>query len=78
VNAPTKLVEVMPQTVAFKLDGLEVTALEGESILKAAERHGVDIPRLCFKDGLRADGNCRSCVVEVKGERVPAPAAAAT
>jgi len=73
VNAPTKLVEVMPKTVAFKLDGRDVTAFEGESILKAAERHGVDIPRLCYKEGLRADGNCRSCVVEVKGERVLAP-----
>ena len=73
MNAPTKLFEVMPQTIAFKLDGRDVTAFEGESILKAAERNGVDIPRLCYKDGLRADGNCRSCVVEVKGERVLAP-----
>ena len=73
MNAPSKLAELMPQTVEFKLDGRAVQAFEGESILRAAQRHGVEIPRLCYKEGLRADGNCRSCVVEVKGERVLAP-----
>ena len=43
--------------IAFELDGQAVSAFEGESILQAAERHGVAIPRLCFTDGLRADGN---------------------
>lgn len=73
MNAPAKLAELMPQAVEFKLDGRAVQAFEGESILQAAQRHGVEIPRLCYKEGLRADGNCRSCVVEVKGERVLAP-----
>lgn len=73
MNAPAKLNELMPQTVEFKLDGRAVQAFEGESILQAAQRHGVEIPRLCYKEGLRPDGNCRSCVVEVKGERVLAP-----
>ena len=59
--------------IAFELDGQAVSAFEGESILQAAERHGVAIPRLCFTDGLRADGNCRACVVEVEGERTLAP-----
>ncbi|MDO9199506.1 formate dehydrogenase subunit alpha [Rhodoferax sp.] len=59
--------------VDFKLNGASVQAREGESILKAAQRHGVDIPHLCFKDGLRADGNCRACVVEIEGERTLAP-----
>ncbi|MBC7649455.1 MAG: (2Fe-2S)-binding protein, partial [Vitreoscilla sp.] len=73
MNAPTKLIEVLPQTVEFKLDGNTIHAYEGETILKAAKRHGIDIPHLCYKDGYRADGNCRACVVEVKGERVLAP-----
>ncbi len=73
MNAPAKLAEVLPQTVEFKLDGQSIQALEGETIFKAAERHGVDIPHLCFKDGYRADGNCRACVVEIKGERTLAP-----
>ena len=55
--------------MSFLLDGQAVDALPGETILQAARRHGVDIPHLCYKDGLRPDGNCRACVVEVKGER---------
>ena len=73
MNAPSRLVEVTPQTIEFLLDGKTVQAFEGETILKVAERHGIDIPRLCYKDGYRADGNCRACVVEIKGERVLAP-----
>ena len=57
-------------TVAFTLDGQPALAVPGESILHAARRHGVDIPNLCHSDGLRPDGNCRACVVEVAGERV--------
>ena len=59
--------------IEFKLNDQTVQAHEGESILKAAQRHGVDIPHLCYTDGLRADGNCRACVVEIKGERTLAP-----
>ena len=73
MNAPAKLSEITVKTVEFKLDQQTVHAFEGESILKAAKRHGIDIPHLCYKDGMRADGNCRACVVEVKGERTLAP-----
>jgi formate dehydrogenase major subunit len=73
MNAPTRLQEVTPQVITFLLDGRPAEAFEGESILKAAERSGVCIPHLCYKDGLRADGNCRACVVEIKGERTLAP-----
>ena len=73
MNAPTRLQEVTPQVITFLLDGKPTEAFEGESILKAAERSGVCIPHLCYKDGLRADGNCRACVVEIKGERTLAP-----
>ncbi|HWS75805.1 MAG TPA: formate dehydrogenase subunit alpha [Quisquiliibacterium sp.] len=57
----------------FELNGSSVEALPGETILQAADRSGVEIPRLCFKDGYRPDGNCRACVVEIDGERVLAP-----
>ena len=73
MNAPTQLIEVLPQTVEFELDGRTVHAFEGETIFKAAKRCGVDIAHLCYKDGYRPDGNCRACVVEVKGERALAP-----
>ncbi|WP_440480595.1 formate dehydrogenase subunit alpha [Ramlibacter tataouinensis] len=59
--------------ISFSLDGERVQALRGETILQAARRVGVDIPHLCYTDGMRADGNCRACVVEIAGERVLAP-----
>ncbi|MEM7294613.1 MAG: 2Fe-2S iron-sulfur cluster-binding protein, partial [Pseudomonadota bacterium] len=59
--------------IAFTLDGVEVEAMPGETILKAAQRLGTESPHLCYTDGLRADGNCRACVVEIEGERVLAP-----
>ncbi len=60
-------------TTAFELDGQYVEAAPGETLLQAARRAGVDIPHLCFRDGMRADGNCRACVVEIEGERALAP-----
>jgi len=60
-------------TIDFTLDGLALKAETGETILQAAQRHGVAIPRLCFTDSQRAAGNCRACVVEIAGERTLAP-----
>jgi len=59
--------------ITFTLNGAPVTAHDDETILQAADRHGVEIPRLCYKDGYRPDGNCRVCMVEIEGERVLAP-----
>jgi formate dehydrogenase major subunit len=64
---------IQPQAIHFTLDGNAITAFDGESIFNAAKRSGVNIPHLCYKDGYRADGNCRSCVVEIDGERTLAP-----
>lgn len=60
-------------TVSFTLNGAPVTAQANETILQAAQRHGVEIPHLCYSDRLRADGNCRACVVEIDSERTLAP-----
>lgn len=59
--------------INFTLDGEDVSAFAGETILQTAKRHNKEIPHLCYKEGLRADGNCRACVVEVEGERTLAP-----
>ena len=57
------------ETISFEINGQTLEALVGETILQAADRAGVtDIPRLCYKEGYRTDGNCRSCVVEIEGE----------
>jgi formate dehydrogenase major subunit len=63
---------VTDQPISFLLDGKSVTAEPGETIWQVAQRHGTTIPHLCWHPapGYRADGNCRACVVEVKGERV--------
>ena len=57
-------------TVAFELDGRAVTARADETLIEIADREGIAIPRLCYKPGLHAVGNCRACMVEVAGERV--------
>ncbi|HRL74133.1 MAG TPA: formate dehydrogenase subunit alpha [Candidatus Accumulibacter phosphatis] len=61
--------EPQAAAIAFMLDGRELAARAGESILDAALRHGIDIPHLCHRPGLRPVGNCRACVVEIAGER---------
>jgi len=66
------------KTVEFSLNGTSISAFEDETILQAAKRNGVDIPHLCYKDGLRADGNCRACVVEIEGERTLQPSCVRT
>jgi len=63
----------VPETIAFTIDGAPIDARADETILKAAQRHGIEIPYLCYKDGYRPDGNCRACVVEIEGERVLQP-----
>jgi formate dehydrogenase major subunit len=72
MNAPfTQALE--QERVVFKLNGREVDAFAGETIIQTADRLGVAIPRLCYKPGMRPDGNCRACMVEIKGERLLAP-----
>ncbi len=59
--------------IGFQLNGCDVQARSGETLLDVARREGIDVPHLCWKDGLAAAGNCRACVVEVEGERALAP-----
>ncbi len=62
--------ELAAMPVEFKLNGKDVVGYASETIIQTAKRHGVEIPHLCYKEGMRPDGNCRACMVEVKGERV--------
>jgi formate dehydrogenase major subunit len=73
MNAPVALAQLQAVPVEITLDGAKVMAYEGETILTAARRAGIEVPTLCFKDGYRPDGNCRVCVVEIEGERTLAP-----
>jgi formate dehydrogenase major subunit len=62
----------MSDPIHFFLDGTEVSAEPSETIWQVADRQGIEIPHLCWlpKPGYRADGNCRTCMVEIEGERV--------
>lgn len=61
------------KTVTFTLNGVTMTTVGNETLLQVAQRKGVEIPHLCYTDMLRADGNCRACVVEIDGERTLTP-----
>jgi len=56
------------------IDGQEVSATRGQSILDVARENGIDIPTLCHIEGLSDVGACRLCVVEVKGSNKLFPA----
>src|SRR6187399_3342262 len=58
------------ELVTFTLNGQNVVTRADQTILQAADDHGIEVPRLCYMEGMRADGNCRTCMVEIKGERV--------
>ncbi|WP_136690101.1 2Fe-2S iron-sulfur cluster-binding protein [Halorhabdus amylolytica] len=55
--------------VTLTIDGQEVQAAAGETILEAADRAGIDIPTLCAHANLTNVGACRMCLVDVDGER---------
>ena len=50
------------ELLTFTLNGRAIEAHPGETIIQAADRLGVAIPRLCYKPGYRPDGNCRACM----------------
>ena len=56
------------------IDGQEVSARRGQTILEVAEEHGIAIPTLCHLDGLSDVGACRLCMVEIKGNNKLMPA----
>ncbi|GMG21288.1 unnamed protein product [Ambrosiozyma monospora] len=60
--------------IECKIDGIPVKIEQGSSIIQAAEKAGVTIPRYCYHEKLAVAGNCRMCLVEV--ERSPKMAAA--
>lgn len=51
------------------LNGKQVKALEGMTIMEAAKANHVSIPNLCYLEGIHKIGSCRICVVEVKGAK---------
>lgn len=55
--------------IKITIDGREVTAIAGETILSAARRNGIEIPTLCHDETLNPYGACGLCVVELAGNK---------
>lgn len=55
--------------LAITLNGVQVDAEPGSTILEVARQNGVTIPTLCYHPTLSINGSCRLCVVEVRGSR---------
>ena len=51
----------------LKVDGKEIEVPDHYTLLQAAEDAGAEIPRFCFHERLSIAGNCRMCLIEVKG-----------
>ena len=64
----------MTETVNLTIDGQEVSAEQGKTLLEVAREMGKNIPTICFHDATTANALCRICVVEVEGQRVLQPA----
>lgn len=60
--------------VHLTIDGKEIVAESGQTILQAAEAAGIDIPTLCNHPSLEPIGACRMCLVEVERQRALQPA----
>lgn len=60
--------------VSLTINGKNVEALEGSTVLQAAEGAGITIPTLCYHKDLSPFGGCRLCLVEVQKMRLPATA----
>jgi len=62
--------------IEFEIDGKKVNANDGETIIEAADRVGIYIPRFCYHKNLSIAANCRMCLVEVEKAPKALPACA--
>lgn len=57
------------ENINLRINGIDVSAPKGSTVLEAARIAGIKIPTLCFLKDINEIGACRMCVVEVKGAR---------
>lgn len=53
----------------LRIDGKDVSGKSSQSIMEVARENGIEIPALCYLEGINSVGACRLCLVEVLGER---------
>jgi bidirectional [NiFe] hydrogenase diaphorase subunit len=68
----------MSEVKTLIIDGQELSARSGQTILEVARENEINIPTLCHLEGLSAVGACRLCLVEIKGSNKLLPACVAT
>jgi NADH dehydrogenase/NADH:ubiquinone oxidoreductase subunit G len=59
----------MKDLVTLTIDGREFQAEEGRTILEVARDNGIEIPALCYNEGVEPYGACRLCLVEISKNR---------
>jgi len=56
-------------SVSLEIDGVSVVVPRGTSIMRASIEAGINVPKLCATDSLKAFGSCRLCLVQIEGRK---------
>ena len=59
----------MSNYVNLTINGQKTTVPSDFTVMKAADSIGINIPRLCFLEGIHEESNCRVCIVKIEGQR---------
>ena len=61
-------------SIEIVINGKTYQAQEGEMLIEVTDRHGIDVPRLCYHPSLSIAANCRTCLVHSvsMGRAIPA------
>lgn len=73
-NGGARMSEAAADIKTLKIEGRDVSAAEGQTILEVARESGIHIPTMCYLEGLSEVGACRLCLVEVAGSSRLLPA----
>ena len=55
--------------IALNINGKDVFAKENQTVLQAARDNGIEIPTLCYLEGVNEIASCRVCVVQIEGRQ---------
>ena len=62
------------KNILIIIDKKKIKAVDGQTVLEAAQENGIEIPALCFHSDLDIKSNCRVCMIEIKGRKGLYPA----
>ena len=64
----------MEKMINLRINGRQIRARSGQTVLEAAKGAGIDIPSLCHHPAIAPHGACRICLVEIERQRTLQPA----